>query len=224
MTPLLFVVALLSATGTLVACSGSVQTNCDTPSNSTCFQSNCTQEPCSMLCGVPSLYVDRCAQKCNGSTCDTIVCTNVVQSCFQSCPGGVCSSFTCAAKHCEQDCRGGDCRAMKCEVETTTSCEQTSGKEMSCDAERCTQTCAGGNCSMSCLPRVTVCVQNCPGGGCSYLCAAKQCTIQCAGGNCTEIKPTVTGPPISPTSTGSNGARLQASIVLGLMLALVVLL
>ena len=209
---LLFTIALLSK----VDCSASIKTICDSqPNNVTCFQNSCSQQPCSMICGIGSPY-QRCAQKCNESTCDSMICTNAVtDDCHQRCPGGVCPSQTCAAKRCTQLCNDGNCTFMRCTAENTTSCVQTSGKEMVCASERCEQNCPGEKCNMSCSSNVKVCVQSCTGGGvCVYKCDAKECTLNCNGGQCTKI---VTTKPTDPKSTG---VRFLASHVLGLFMSL----
>ena len=197
MVLLLFLAAFLSATGTFV-------------------QNNCSQQSCSMVCGLTSPY-DRCLQLCNGSACDSIVCANLARNCSQKCPGGICPSLTCGARICDQTCGGGDCGIMKCNAENTTVCEQSFGKEMMCDSESCTQNCRGGKCNMTCLANVKNCFQDCTGGECFYQCDALNCYLDCKRGTCTNVK-SMNNKPTAPKSTG---APLQASLVLSLMFALI---
>ena len=208
----LLIIALLSVTGTIVE-SANDKTGCDEmPNNDTCLQENCNQQPCSILCGQVSPY-ERCNQECNGSTCDSMVCTSSINSCLQDCHGGaVCKSFNCESNQCFQKCTGGDCSMMTC-AKDASHCEQSSGKEMICHSGFCQQTCRSGQCNMTCSSSVKRCDQDCVGGGCFYQCAAEKCAFQCTGGNCTKIIPTTNG-------TGT-GFQMGTSLILGLVLAFV---
>ena len=229
---LLLVIALLSAAGTLVD-SASKITDCDRmPDSATCYQYACDQPPCSILCGQSSSF-DRCVQTCNGSTCNTMVCSSSVQNCQQNCPSGNCTDYKCDAKLCFQNCQGDNdyCKTMRCTNSNPgTTCEQSDGKEMFCDSERCDQNCAK-KCKMTCSSSVKECKQSCLSGDCTYKCDAERCDLNCPGGNCSKIEaptkpPTGTGTKIKsptkpPTGTGTR-LQLVISLVPGLMLAMVV--
>ena len=213
---LLFTICTIALLST-VDCS---KVSCDSQLNNvTCFQNSCSQQPCSMLCGVGSIY-QRCVQKCNESTCDMNCLNHMTDDCHQQCPGGVCGLLSCDAKRCTQLCSDGNCTSMLCR-HSPSSCVQTSGKDMVCASERCEQNCPGGKCNMTCTRAVKVCVQSCTGGGvCFYKCDADNCTLDCNGGQCTNINPPVTTKPSDPRSTG---VRFLASHVFGLLFALFVI-
>lgn len=216
--PLLLIIALLSVTGTFVD-SASEKTGCDImPNNETCSQYGCDQQPCSILCGQSSPY-QRCEQICNGSTCNSMVCSSSVNSCLQKCPSGaVCKSFDCGASHCFQSCSGGDCGTMTC-PKNAANCEQTGGSVMVCHSGMCQQRCGSGQkCNMTCSSSVKQCDQGCE-GECFYRCDIEEnkCMLDCSRGNCTKLE--------SPTATNGNGTfqmGVLVSVVLGFMLAFVV--
>ncbi|KAJ7374356.1 hypothetical protein OS493_007445 [Desmophyllum pertusum] len=214
---LLFIITLLSLTGTMVASVSSI-TSCDAPlSNTTCTQANCTQPPCTMLCGQTTPY-DSCEQQCDDSTCSAMKC-DASGRCLQSCSRGTCQYMTCDANSCFQTCNRATCGVMKCvkEANNASYCEQAEGAEMICESETCSQTCSG-NCSLTCTSSVKMCTQYCINGGiCSFKCEADKCKLNCKFGTCTEIKPSTTK---MPESSGGR-LRLTASVGLGLMFAAV---
>ncbi|XP_078351342.1 uncharacterized protein LOC144636073 [Oculina patagonica] len=204
---LLFIITVLSLTGTLVD-SASTITGCDAPtSNVTCVQGSCAQPPCTMQCGLSTPY-EQCEQLCS-SSCDSVKC-DASSLCRQTCEGN-CMSLTCDAQDCFQICDRGICGEMTCAKndKSATSCEQSSPTaQMSCEKETCTQSCTnGGNCTMTCSSDVKLCIQSCLDGNCQYKCEAEKCTLNCKGGTCTIIE--------SPTNSGD---RLQMTASLGLSL------
>ena len=216
---LVFIITVLSLTGTMVDSASNI-TSCDAPlSNSTCDQRSCQQPPCTMLCGLTTPY-DTCQQACVASSCDVMKC-NASDRCVQRCNDGNCTSMTCDAKSCFQSCNRGICGLMTCaeNAKNATSCEQTSTTaRMICERDICTQNCDSGNCHMICLSSVKECAQNCNGGTCRFQCASKKCTLSCEGGSCTEIKPSTTEMP----TTKSSGGRLQMKALVGLSLVFAV--
>lgn len=218
---LVFIITVLSLTGTLVDSASNI-TSCDAPlSNTTCVQGSCQQPPCTMRCGLTTQY-DTCQQRCDASSCDSMKC-NASDRCLQRCDDGNCKAMTCDAKNCDQSCNRGNCTSITCSenAKNTSTCEQSSTTaEMICGTDTCYQNCQKGNCFMFCLSSVKQCTQNCNGGNCSFMCKAQQCTLHCDGGSCTEIKPSTTK---MPATTKSNGGVLQlkASLGLGLVFAVV---
>ena len=227
---LLFIITVLSLTGTLVDSASNI-TSCDAPQdNATCTQGACLHPPCTMRCGLTTAY-QQCLQTCN-SSCDSIKC-DASDRCNQNCKDGKCTSMTCDAKSCFQRCESGICGVMTCakSAKSATTCEQTSlTGQMICEHATCQQNCNGGNCSMICSSNVNQCTQSCMNGGnCQYKCEAAKCNLNCNGGNCTKIVPptaempsTTTKMPLAttkmPPATTSSGDRLQLRASVGLIL------
>ena len=180
-------------------CTGinATKTSCDPglSSNVKCYQGACSLQPCPTICGVTAPY-DQCEQSCEGAVCDTFACTSSIVNCSQSCTGSRCKSLQCDSKRCEQECKGSMCN-MTC----------------SSSSDKCIQSCIGARCKMICAPGVKECQQICSGGECAFQCDADKCSLSCPGGFCSEIKATT-----SPTSTGADS---NASVLSGLMLAII---
>ena len=180
-------------------CTGinATKTSCDPglSSNVKCYQGACSLQPCPTICGVTAPY-DQCEQSCEGAVCDTLACTSSIVNCSQSCTGSRCKSLQCDSKRCEQECKGSMCN-MTC----------------SSSSDKCIQSCIGARCRMICAPGVKECQQICSGGECAFQCDADKCSLSCPGGFCSEIKATT-----SPTSTGADS---NASVLPGLMLAII---
>ena len=153
---LLFVIALLLVTGTLVD-SATNKTNCDyQPNNSSCTQDSCGQTPCKMFCGLMTSY-DTCVQSCpQSSNCDSLDC-RASESCMQVCRS-TCGSLACDANKCIQSCDDGNCSSQTCPNNVTT-CMQISAGEMTCEADVCTQSCSRGECRMVCPVGGSNCTQ-----------------------------------------------------------------
>ena len=180
-------------------CTGinATKTSCDPglSSNVKCYQGACSLQPCPTICGVTAPY-DQCEQSCEGPVCDTLACTSSIVNCSQSCTGSRCKSLQCDSKRCEQECKESMCN-MTC----------------SSSSDKCIQSCIGARCRMICAPGVKECQQICSGGECAFQCDADKCSLSCPGGFCSEIKATT-----SPTSTGADS---NASVLSGLMLAII---
>ena len=135
---------------------------------------------------------------CSPQPCSTICgATTPYDECTQYCTGGGCDTLVCTSSivNCTQVCTGGGCKLLEC------------------NSKRCEQICTGGDCNMTCLSNTDECNQHCTAGGCTFRCEADKCLQFCTGGGCTVIKAT--------TSPASTGADSKASVVSGLMLAII---
>ena len=135
---------------------------------------------------------------CSPQPCSTICgATTPYDECTQYCTAGGCDTLVCTSSivNCTQFCTGGGCKLLEC------------------NSKRCEQICTGGECNMTCLSNTDECNQHCTAGGCTFRCEADKCFQFCTGGGCTVIKAT--------TSPASTGADSKASVVSGLMLAII---
>ena len=132
---------------------------------------------------------------------------------------GACSPQPCSTicgattpyDECTQYCTGGGCDTLVCTssiVNCTQVCTGGGCKLLECNSKRCEQIC-----NMTCLSNTDECNQHCTAGGCTFRCEADKCLQFCTGGGCTVIKAT--------TSPASTGADSKASVVSGLMLAII---